>query len=58
MFHLKEKETTFCIIIRRMTVEKGARAVGILRHGAGIRQVGFPKNVYKSWSPADKCRSL
>ena len=39
MFHLKEKQTTFCIIIRRMTIEKGARAVGILRQGAGIRQV-------------------
>ena len=38
MFHLKEKQSTFCIIIRRMTTEKGARAVGILRQGAGIRQ--------------------
>ena len=36
MFHFKEKQTTFCIIIRRMTIEKGARAAGILRQGAGI----------------------
>ena len=40
MFHLKQ--TTFCIIEWRMTAEKGARAVGILRQGTGIRQVsGF-----------------
>ena len=39
MFHLKEKQTTFCIIMRRMTTEKEARAVGNLRQGAGIRQV-------------------
>ena len=35
----KLEQTTFCIIIRRMTTEKGARAVGILQQGAGIRQV-------------------
>ena len=39
MIHFKEKQETFCIIIRRMTTEKEARAVGILRQGAGIRQV-------------------
>ena len=45
LFHLKEKQTIFCIIIRRMTTEKGARAVGILRQGLGIRQVSsfFPR---------------
>ena len=40
-----------------MTTEKRARAVGIPRQGAGIRQVShFSDNVYKSRSPADKCR--
>ena len=39
MFHLKEKQTTFCFIIQRITTEKGAIAIGILRQGAGIRQV-------------------
>ena len=59
MFHLKEKQTTFCIIIWRMTTEKGTRTVGILRQDAGIRQVSrFPENVYKPRSPDDKCRSL
>ena len=43
MFHLKEKQTTFCIIIGRMTTEKGGRAVDILRQGAGIRQAVFSK---------------
>ena len=45
MFYLKEKQTTFCIIIRRMTTVKGSRAVGIIRQGAGIRQESrfFPK---------------
>ena len=38
MFHLKEKQTTFCIIIRRITTVKGSRAICILRQGAGIRQ--------------------
>ena len=53
----KKKQTTFCIILRRMTKEKGARAVGIILQGAGIRQGSrFPENVYKSRSPADKCR--
>ena len=36
IFHFKEKQTTFYIIMRRMTTEKGARAVDILRKGAGI----------------------
>ena len=59
MFHLKEKQTTFCIIIRRMATEKRTRAVGMLRQKAGIRQVSrFPENAYKSRSPADKCCSL
>ena len=59
MFHLKEKQTTFCIIIWRMTTEKGARAVGILRQGSGIRQVRhFSRECLQiSQSPADKCRS-
>ena len=39
MFHLKEKQSTFCIIIRRMSTEKGARVISILRQGAGILQV-------------------
>ena len=39
MFHLKEKQTAFRIIKRRMTTEKGASAVGMLRQNAGIRQV-------------------
>ena len=29
MFHLKEKQTTFCIIIQRMTTANGTRAIGI-----------------------------
>ena len=42
-----------------MTPEKGASAVGILWQGAGIWQVSrFPEKVYKSRSPAEKCRSL
>ena len=54
------KRKTFCIFKRRKTTEKGARAVGILRQGAGIptSKLFFPENVYKSRSPADKCRSL
>ena len=36
LFHLKEKQATFCTIIRRMTTENGERAVGILRQGSGI----------------------
>ena len=36
LFHLKEKQTTGCIIIWCMTTEKGAKAVGILQQGAGI----------------------
>ena len=36
---LKRKTDNISIIIRRMTTEKRARAVGILRQGAGIRQV-------------------
>ena len=37
----------------------GVRAVGILRQGAGLGQVcHFFENVYKSRSPADKCRRL
>ena len=39
MFQLKEKQTKLCVIIRRMTTEKRARANGILRQGAGVRQV-------------------
>ena len=41
MFHLKEKQTIFCIITRRMTTKKGARSVGKLRQGAG--KPFFPK---------------
>ena len=57
---LKRKTNNICFIIRRMTPEKRARAVGILRQGAGIRQESrfFPENVYKSRPPADKCRCL
>ena len=45
MFHLKEKQTTFCIIRRRITKEKGVRANGILRQSAGMRQARhfFPR---------------
>ena len=43
---LKRKTNNISIIIRRMTTEKRARAVGILRQGAGIRQVSiFSENV-------------
>ena len=56
---LQEKQTLFCIIIWRMTTEKGARAVGILRQGAGIRQVSrVSRKCLQSRFPADKCRSL
>ena len=42
-----------------MTKDKGAKADGILRQGAGIQQVSrSPENAYNSRSPADKCRSL
>ena len=45
MFHLKGKQPTFFITIRRMTTEDGARAVGILGQGAGLRQkIRFPEN--------------
>ena len=42
---LKRKTDNISIIIRRMTTEKRARAVGIPRQGAGIRQVShfFPR---------------
>ena len=36
---LKRKTSNICIIIRRMTTEKAARAVGVLRQAAGVRQV-------------------
>ena len=39
LLNVSLKRKTFCIIIRRMTTQKGARAVGILHQGAGIRQV-------------------
>ena len=42
LFHKSFAEcftSSFCIIIWRMTTEKAARAVGILRQCAGIRQV-------------------
>ena len=41
--------------------KKGSTAIGILRQGAGKRQVSrffFSDNIYKSRSPSDKCRSL
>ena len=41
---LKRKTNNMCFIVRRMTPEKRARAVDILRQGAGIRQESrFPK---------------
>ena len=43
IFHLKEKQTMFCIIRWRMTTEKRARAVGILWQGAGIQVSRFSR---------------
>ena len=59
MFHLKEKQTAFRIIVRRMTTEKGARAVGILRKYASIRQVSqFSRECLQIPVSYDKCRCL
>ena len=56
---LKRKTDNISIIIRRMTTEKRAKAVGIPRQCAGIRQVShFFRECYKSRSPTDKCCSL
>ena len=41
MFPLKEKTDNISFIIRRMTTEKTARAVGIPPQGAGMRQVSL-----------------
>ena len=37
--HLLKRKTDISIIIRRMTTEESARVVGMLQHGACIRQV-------------------
>ena len=58
---LKRKTDNISIILRRMTTEKRAR---IVRWYATTRcwytpsKSFFPENVYKSHTPADKCRSF